>query len=409
MSQWLDMIIQNKVEPSSFHHVFPWAEAMIDCPHDPIYHAEGDPWIHTKMVVDELINSSEYQKMSPRRQTILRLASWLHDIAKPATTEIYLDENQDKRVRQPRHAPLGADMAYQALIDAQADIGMARDVYALIFWHMRPSFMLYQKNMQHRAIQYSIDAGDGCWNELLTLCRADNRGRISNKPKDNPNKLDLLQIELKNIGGNVCQLINEPWPFKTNRARWKFLSEKNSDPFNNVSDNNYRGRMILLSGLPGSGRNKTIKTRFPNMHVISVDDIRGETNTGWKDKSRQPIQASLQAAGTEMRNKRDFIWNGTGLTRQVREKIINLARIHQYHIQGLSLDIPLNVVKTVNNTSRQPVPDNIMNKLAEKRQPILSSEVDTLASLDMNGNIIEIQSDITEIQNGMTGIAAPVS
>ena len=34
---------------------FPWARQMIDCPQDVLYHAEGDVWTHTQMVVDALL------------------------------------------------------------------------------------------------------------------------------------------------------------------------------------------------------------------------------------------------------------------------------------------------------------------------------------------------------------------
>jgi len=34
--------------------VFPWVRALEACPQDPIHHAEGNVWIHTRMVLETL-------------------------------------------------------------------------------------------------------------------------------------------------------------------------------------------------------------------------------------------------------------------------------------------------------------------------------------------------------------------
>lgn len=387
MANWLNMILEDKVDPSNFHEVFPWAADMIGCPHDPVYHAEGDPWVHTKMVVEELVKSDAYQAMPEDRQTVLRLAAWFHDIAKPATTEIRWDEKEGReRIGQPGHAPLGASMAYQALIDAGAGIKMAREVHALVFWHQRPFFLLNENSAGRRAIQYSIDAGRGNWDELLTLCRADNRGRVSVNAQETLDGFDLLELTLMEMGENIgCDLIHEPWPFETEEARLKFLRGRNQASAFFMPENPTKGRMILLSGLPGAGKDTLIKDLFPDMNIVSLDDIRGQMHVGWKDKQGQVLQAGFEAARVQMRAGQDFIWNATGLSRQVRQKIIGLARDYDYFIEGVSIDIPLETAKSRNRQRDRAVPDAVMDKLGRKREPIISDEVHALTSINYLG------------------------
>lgn len=387
MANWLNMILENKVDPSSFHEVFPWAAEMIGCPHDPVYHAEGDPWVHTKMVVNELVSSDAYQAMPEGRQAVLRLAAWFHDIAKPATTEIRWDEEEGReRVGQPGHAPLGASMAYQALIDAGAGIKMAREVHALVFWHQRPFFLLNENSAGRRAIQYSIDAGRGNWDELLTLCRADNRGRISVNAHETLDGLDLLELALMEIGENIgCDLVHKPWPFETEEARLKFLRGRNQASAFFMPENPTKGRMILLSGLPGAGKDTLIGDLFPDVNVVSLDDIRGQMHVGWRDKQGQVLQAGFEAARVQMRSGQDFIWNATGLSRQVRQKIIGLARDYDYFIEGVSIDIPMEAAKSRNRQRDRAVPDAVMDKLGRKRDPIISDEVHALTSINYLG------------------------
>lgn len=387
MSEWLNMIMEDTVDPQSFHKHFPWAKEMIGCPHDAVYHAEGDPWVHTVMVVDELVKSQAYLDLTEDRQAVLRLAAWFHDIAKPATTEILWDTKENReRVSQPGHAPLGAAMAYHALLDEGVDVEIARDVHALVFWHQRPFFLMNENSAERRAIQLSIDAGRGNWNELLTLCRADNRGRMSVNAPETLEGFDILELYLDEMGENIgCDLINEPWPFETEEARLKFLRAGNKGSAFFMPENPTKGRMILMSGLPGAGKDTLINERFSDWNIVSLDDIRGQMHVGWKDNQGQVIQAGFEAARVEMRAGNDFIWNATGLSRQQRQKIIGLARDYDYVIEGVSLDIPLDVAKARNRQRDRAVPDAVMDKLGRKREPIMTDEVHALQSICEDG------------------------
>ena len=406
MADWLNMIIEDRVNPETFQDYFPWAKAMIGCLHDPVYHAEGDPWVHTKMVVHELVTSPAYLALSPERQAILRLAGWMHDIGKPATTEVLWDEKEQReRIGQPGHAPLGAAMSHQALVDAGVDIQTARDVHALVFWHMRPTFMFGENNMERRAIEYSINAGGGCWNELLTLCRADNRGRISKNVQKNLDELDLLELTLKEMGENLdCNPFHEPWPFTTSEARMKYLRSGNKGSAFYMPENRHRGRMILLSGLPGGGKNTLIDRCFPEINTVSLDDIRGQMNVGWTDNQGQVVQAGFEAARVEMRQCNDFIWNATCLTRLLRQKIIGLARDYDYSIEGISFDIPFDEVKSRNRARDRSVPDDVMEKLARKREPIMSDEVHILSSINAEGHVSRIIDEPAWLEQKVTSV-----
>ncbi|KKO08372.1 hypothetical protein LCGC14_0043100 [marine sediment metagenome] len=417
MTEWLNMILEDRVDPKTFHLAFPWAEPMIGCPHDSVHHAEGDPWTHTKMVVEELVTSDAYKDLSNERQTILRLAAWFHDIAKPATTELswlsHLSAPKDatalyrptfwtpqsmrgafptislanavgrERVRQPGHAPLGASMAYQALIDAGAEVRDAREVHAHVFWHQRPFFLMNENNRLQRAIRFSHEIDRGNWHELLTLCRADNRGRVSLNAKETLEGFDYLELGLEEMGENIgCDLAHEPWPFESEEARLKYLRGKHDGSAFFMPENPSGARMIMLSGLPGAGKDTLISEHYGDLPVVSLDDIRGQMDVGWKDNQGQVLQAGFEAARVHMRVGQDFIWNATCLSRTVRQKIIGLARDYDCMIEAVSIDIPLDVAKARNRGRDRDVPDAVMDKLARKRDPILRDEVHCLWSAD---------------------------
>ena len=54
-----------------------WAKAMSDCAQDAEWHAEGDVWTHTKMVLQELEKLDEWRDLSSHEQTILRFTALL--------------------------------------------------------------------------------------------------------------------------------------------------------------------------------------------------------------------------------------------------------------------------------------------------------------------------------------------
>ena len=66
--------------------VFPWVRALEACPQDAIHHAEGNVWIHTRMVLETLVDLPAFQALGAEEQRAVYIACLMHDIAKPATT-----------------------------------------------------------------------------------------------------------------------------------------------------------------------------------------------------------------------------------------------------------------------------------------------------------------------------------
>ena len=67
---------------------FDWFRDMKGVQQDPIWHAEGDVFTHTKMVVQALINLREFGELDDQQKHILFAAAMLHDVEKRSTTGI---------------------------------------------------------------------------------------------------------------------------------------------------------------------------------------------------------------------------------------------------------------------------------------------------------------------------------
>jgi predicted kinase len=383
---WIDLARQG-ADRTEMARVFPWFQEMDACPHDPVYHAEGSPWEHTARVVEALEADPAFRALRPERQEVLRVAAWAHDIGKPATTVI--EEEEDRvRVRQPGHAALGARMIWQHLIDAGEPVRFARDVHALVAWHMRPSHMVDEgpERTLSRAIRFSVEAGEGGWSELLSLCEADQMGRTSLSGGDKLLSLRLLRIALDELcETHQTDLLTGPWPFGSAASRLRFLrGGLSASPWFTPPEPT-GSRVTIMSGLPGAGKDSWLKANRPDLPVVSLDRIRDQLGVEPKDNQGAVLQAGLEAARVHLRAGRDFVWNATCLTRRTREKIVSLARDYDAEVTIISLDVPLSTALLRNAGRSDPVPDLVIRRLSGKREPAGEDESHKLISIDEAG------------------------
>jgi predicted kinase len=384
MERWISRILEGRADPEALAREFPWAADMAACPQDALYHAEGDVWTHTKMVAAGLEASRGLEDLPAPRRDALRLAAWLHDVAKPQVTEIsWCPIEGRERIRQPRHAPLGAQVSWGALIDAGVDARLSRDVHALVFWHQRPGHMLDsdQKNPLKRFVRFSAETCETTWSDLLRLCRADQGGRISPNVADGLLTLDLVAEMIREEGVNPgVDLLESPWPFPSAEARLAYLrSGPQGSPWHAPQPAS-GSRMVLLSGLPGSGKDTLARDRFGDLPVVSLDAIREEMGVGPLDDQGRVRQAGIEAARVHLRRGEDFVWNATCLSRAVRQKICGLALDYDARIEAVSIDVPLGTALARNAGRETPVPAPAILRLAAKREPIGADEVHVLWS-----------------------------
>ena len=95
---------------------FAWIRALADCPQDSIYHAEGDVWIHTRMVCESLLANAQWRALPDDERHIVFIAALMHDIGKPACTRM-----DDGRITSRGHSTRGAIMAREILAYERAN------------------------------------------------------------------------------------------------------------------------------------------------------------------------------------------------------------------------------------------------------------------------------------------------
>jgi poly(A) polymerase len=140
--------------------LFPEFLPMIGCGQDPLYHSEGDVWVHTLAVLDRAPRTPE-----------LQLAALLHDTGKPATRE-----SRGDRVSFILHEKISTEIAARWLEKWKFPKVLRERVLALVALHLRGGDAVAWKSARP-ARKLRRDSGP-VLNELLQLIEADSRASL---------------------------------------------------------------------------------------------------------------------------------------------------------------------------------------------------------------------------------------
>ena len=152
-------------------------EILIDCIQDPIYHPEGDVWIHTMMSLDELARILKEENIQDEyRKLYLFYGILCHDFGKPfCTKEI------DGKITSFKHESLGIEPTINFLSKLTNERKFIEIVCSLVKNHLIP-FQLYLAESSLKAIKrlsLKVNIEDLC-----LVCLADCLGRdIPDKDK----------------------------------------------------------------------------------------------------------------------------------------------------------------------------------------------------------------------------------
>ena len=126
--------------------------------------------------------------------------------------------------------------------------------------------------------------------------------------------------------------------------------------------------VVLMSGLPGAGKDSYIKRNFKNMPVISLDSLREKMKIAPDDKSGngQVIQAAKEDARVMLRAKKGFVWNATNTTRQMRAQLIEFFMSYNAAVKIVYVEAPYHLLHKQNKNREADVPQSVLEKLIRK-------------------------------------------
>jgi predicted kinase len=330
------------------------ARALAETPQDHAFHAEGDVWTHTKMAIEALVAGPLYAALDPAQQRIVAAGVLLHDIGKPSTTRL-----EGEKLTSRGHSSRGDLLARVALWRMGVPFVIREQVCALIRHHQIPFFGITKPGAEavRLAVRLSLITRND-W--LVAVADADARGRRCADPHDQTRIVEhcaLWAEHCKELG-----LLDTPQPFASAHTRAVYFeAEAGARQPDVLAHDDTTCEVILMSGLPASGKDTYLRTHHPQLPVISLDALRDQLDADHGDA--QVIAEAREQARTYLRAKTSFAWNATNLTPALRAQLLELFRSYRARTRIVYVETSPADQHARNRARRDPVPAGVLDRM----------------------------------------------
>ncbi len=335
---------------------FDWFRELAGCQQDPVFHAEGDVAIHTRMVVEALVADPDWRALTEAERATLFWAALLHDVAKPATTRI----GDDGRITARGHSRRGQIMARIILWRLSVPFRQREQICHLITHHQVPYYLL-ERDKPERLL-HLISHQTRC-NLLAILATADVRGRIC---QDASRLHDNIALFSELAREQEC--LTAPRAFANDHSRFLYFRLAERSPDYTAHDDWWSG-VTLLSGLPASGKDTGLAAHRGDHAVVSLDDLRADLGVDPADQQGPVLAAAREQAKVALRAGRPLIWNGTNLSRDRRDGLISLFADYRAKVTIVYCETSEPELSRRNAARDSPVPAKAVTRMLDHWQP----------------------------------------
>lgn len=351
-------------------------DALTNCPQSETYHGEGSVYRHTVMVLDALHGFKEYKVLDQRRKCILDVAAVMHDIGKISTTVF-----ENGGLHSPRHSSVGCNMARRYLwekvgLDGTEEDACFREAVCLLIKHhsIPPNIETNKDSVftLNKIASYGLQVPEFTVGMLCLLAKADALGRIC---KDKEQLLESVEFCEMLADDEGC--LDDCYQFSSSNARRKYLNKECAWVGQELYDDRW-GEVILMSGLPGVGKDTWISKNIPDMHMISLDNIRRKMKISPKDKQGEVVNAAKEQAREYMRKRIPFVWNATNITPHIRGGLVNLFESYGAKVRIVYLESKWEDILSKNRSRGEAVPETVIRQMLGKTTPPYAYEADNV-------------------------------
>ncbi len=331
---------------------------------NPIYHGEIDVCTHTKMVCEEIIKQPEYKNGSEIDKTVLFWAAILHDIGKiKCTVEV------DGELKSPNHTVKGAIMARAMLWQ---DFGLCGDVERqkireaiclLIRYHSFPPYAVTYKDVEYRLLKIATNGELTEYFSIEKLCaleRADMLGRIYDRVGESLDKIEYCRELAAEVG---C--LYGAYEFTDDFSKRAYFKEKTLWKDQKLFNDSW-GSVILMSGLPGTGKDSYINEHYSDIPMLSLDEIRKELKISPQDNQGAVVALAHERAREYLRKKQPFVWNATNLVAKTRTGQISLFENYGASVKIIFLETDVKTQIERNSSRKEVVPASAISDMFSK-------------------------------------------
>ena len=332
---------------------FPWINDLKGCPQNPERHAEGDVWIHVHLVCEAMAALPAWRQLPQDERQILFTGGLLHDVAKPACTRI----DPDGAISSRGHSWRGAVRARQILWRRGMPFAQREQVAALVRHHLVPFFLADSEDPTRLAIEVSQSARCD-W--LSILAESDARGRTCPNPDQLLSQIAMFRKQCEDLG---C--LTGPFSFPSNHARFLYFRDPGRQP-DSPAEEEFSCDVIMMSVLPGAGKDHWIRKYAGTREIISLDALRIELGVAPSDPQGLVVNRARELAREHLRTGKPFVWNATNLSRHVRNECVRLFHEFRAKVRIVYVEASPDRLFSQNRQRRRKVPDSVIERLLDR-------------------------------------------
>lgn len=303
----------------------PQLRPMIGCAHDFYYHNEGDVWVHTKMVAEEMLALDGFWQADAAGRFVLFWAAILHDIAKPICIVII----ENGRVSQKGHSKRGSIDTRILLWRAGVPFEEREAICRLILRHQYPYSAILKDNPAFIAHQLSHEIS---LSRLALLAEADSRGRRTIPEAFWQESIDNVELFRELAIEEDC--LNKPRRAADAWTGWRYFRSEGAVSPDYPIYRKAGSPVVMMAGLPASGKDTWVAHNYPDWPIVSFDAARAELGLKHGENDGRAAHLAIDRAKEFLRKKAPFIWNVTHLSSQIRSRSIDLCAAY-----GADIDI----------------------------------------------------------------------
>ncbi len=302
-----------------------------ETPQDPYYHAEGNVGIHTRMVLDALMQDARYQRADADGRFVLFMACLLHVIAKPDTTVI---DEASGRVGQPGHSRRGAVDVRVLMWKARVPFALREAVCRIIAVHQVPFHAFAsRKGVRPEVAGAQALLGAGPARPVL-------RGALRHaRPPLREARGQHGRHRALRGAGTGRRLLGRPATNGRCPHAPGLLPRSRHNPDYPLFQTP-GSRVTVMCGLPASGKNHWAARHRKGWPVVSFDDARAELGLKHGENDGLAAHHAVDQAKALLRKQERFVWNATHLSQQMRTKTLDLLWAYHAQIELVYVEAP---------------------------------------------------------------------
>ncbi len=342
-----------QVDWTAIDDALPAVRVLRGCPQNPRYHAEGDVWIHTRMVCEALAALPAFRALPEADRDVVFWGAILHDVGKPACTR----HRSDGRITSHGHASRGARMARALLWQGGMPFDAREQIVHLVRDHGLPLWAIDRADARRVIVLASqVTRCD----HLALLAEADVRGRHAGDLASLLERVEIFEALCREY-----RCWSEPRAFASPHAR--FLYARRQWPHIDFAPHeDPRSDVVLTSGLPAAGKDHWLREHLADRPIISLDAIRDELGIDATDNQGRVIQEARRRAREHLRRGAPFAWNATNLSHRLRDACVGLFADYQAQTRIVYVEVSRERLHAQNRSRPDRVPDRVLERLLRR-------------------------------------------